>query len=489
MVEFCKAYNTNPELSEFCEEIVDTHYSNLSKKLDDLKLQKMHVRHEVKQVFVDNIEMFLNKQELSVKIDAELERTSHLGVTLRSTLKRAAESISALKETTHNKSDKQHYTKTLRIVYNNISQHSNLFELDTLVRPSLSFGLFDELLKVFNFLEQIISLYGDKCKNVTKLFQKRLEILSQKVIGYLKSSGVQTKLRNAFPLIEKVVQQGSISQSELVNDLYSTVYSYQSKKQIQKFRSDKARMNTPQILLPVVYEKTFNRLIINLGRILQNCKQTEEFNQIYPKLFDAIRSVGDNCEFVITKKYKDSVPHLLHAVSAPSGSLSIFSDGRPLLIKPDSWVQQVLYEAERLIVIQVRLLFVTRALRILAKAKLFKNKDDTERDVTMILKYYNEFVNKYDFIAALSNNCQSLINAFQSLQTVPQDKDPADYWSETIVNRVCDLYMKELKGLLARSNVIRNPEPVLGKFQNMINVVKLYLYKSMKGHYVKDASQ
>ena len=128
--------------TEFSQQIFNTSLDMLPHRLEVLKSEKQRNRHEIRQIFIENIQDYLESHEMTTQLKNEM---TNLGTSSKSICKKIKNAIGAIKEIKEKSEEITNINKKIEL-YKSFNKQSlmGMFEIEEKIKLCVRFELFQE---------------------------------------------------------------------------------------------------------------------------------------------------------------------------------------------------------------------------------------------------------------------------------------------------------------------------------------------------------
>lgn len=247
--------------SELGSQIFASSVDTLPHRLEVLKSEKQKNRHEIKQVFTENINDYLDSHEITTKLKNEITKLGTTSKNISSSISNALGKIKVLKsqnEQSNNINSKINLYKSFHQ-----SNLMNIFEVEEKIKLCVRFELFQEAHDLFMWYFKVVSSRKDKNYEVLKYFRHHIDTLKLSIFEYMLLNLKKTKFQRISNMIRDFIQNGEFDLDKLVPVLFPLYFNFTLKHKLEKVLKNASTDTTPAIL--AAYPKTFDKVI----RLLQ----------------------------------------------------------------------------------------------------------------------------------------------------------------------------------------------------------------------------
>ena len=244
--------------SEFSQQIFNTSLDGLPHRLEVLKSEKQRNRHEIRQVFIENIQDYLESHEMTTKLKNEI---TSLGASSKRICKKitgAMETIKKIKEKSH---EIENINKRIEL-YKSFNKQSlvGVFEIEEKIKLCVRFELFQEAFELYMWFLKLMQAKQDKSYDVLKYLRKKLDSLKINIFEYMLLNLKKVKFNTISPILKKMVQSGQYDMETLVPILFSLFFYFAVKHKVDKVSFQKTSTdNIPLVLTN--YPKSFDKVL------------------------------------------------------------------------------------------------------------------------------------------------------------------------------------------------------------------------------------
>jgi len=247
--------------TEFGSQIFASSVDTLPHRLEVLKSEKQKNRHEIKQVFTENINDYLDSHEITTKLKNEITK---LGTTSKNIATSVSNALSKIKEL-KSKTEETNDINSKISLYKSFHQSNlmNIFEIEDKIKLCVRFELFQEAHDLFMWYFKVINSRKDKNYQVLKYFKNHVEALKLNIFEYMLLNLKKTKFQRISNMIRDFIQNGEFDLDKLVPVLFPLFFNFALKHKLDKVLKSGSADLTPGILS--AYPKAFDKVI----RLLQ----------------------------------------------------------------------------------------------------------------------------------------------------------------------------------------------------------------------------
>jgi len=251
--------------SEFSQQIFNTSLDMLPHRLEVLKSEKQRNRHEIRQIFIENIQDYLESHEMTTQLKNEM---TNLGTSSKSICKKIKNAIGAIKEIKEKSEERESINKKIEL-YKSFNKQSlmGMFEIEEKIKLCVRFELFQEAFELYMWYFNLLQVRKDKPYEVLKYLRKKLDALKLNIFEYMLLNLKKVKFNTISSILKQMVVSGEYNYDTLVPTLFSLFFYFAVKHKVDKvsFQKSSVADNTPLILAN--YPKSFDKVIRLLNEI------------------------------------------------------------------------------------------------------------------------------------------------------------------------------------------------------------------------------
>jgi len=251
--------------SEFGHLIFNTSLDMLPHRLEVLKSEKQRNRHEIRQIFIENIQDYLESHEMTTQLKNEMTNLGTSSKSICKKIKSAIETIKGIKEKSVEIND---INKKIEL-YKSFNKQNlmGIFEIEDKIKLCVKFELFQEAYELYMWYLRLLQTRKDKPYEVLKYLRKKLDALKLNIFEYMLLNLKKVKFNTISSILKRMVQSGEYDYEILVPTLFSLFFYFSVKHKVDKvnFQKSSATENVPLILAN--YPKSFDKVIRLLNEI------------------------------------------------------------------------------------------------------------------------------------------------------------------------------------------------------------------------------
>lgn len=261
---FLKYLATNKD-TELCNQIFNSSTDTLPHRLEILKSEKQKNRHEIKQVFTENIHDYLDSHEITVKLKNEMHKLQATSKNISTSLAGALRKISHLKSQVKETQDINNKINLYKSYHQN--DFMNIFEIEDKIKMCVRFELFQEAHDLFMWYSKLINSRKDKNYEVFKYLRHHLQTLKLNIFEYMLLNLKKTKFQRIANIIKDLIQNGEYHIEKLIPVLFPLYLNFSVKHKIEKAQKKSQSDPLPGILAsyPKAFDKAIRLLEESLG--------------------------------------------------------------------------------------------------------------------------------------------------------------------------------------------------------------------------------
>jgi len=266
-MSYIKYFEEN-KTNEFSQLIFSTSLDMLPHRLEVLKSEKQRNRHEIRQIFIENIQDYLESHEMTTQLKNEM---SNLGSSSKSICKKIKSAIETIKDIKSKSTEIGEINKKIEL-YKSFNKQNlmGIFEIEDKIKLCVKFELFQEAYELYMWYLKLLQTRKDKPYEVLKYLRKKLDVLKLNIFEFMLLNLKKVKFNTISSILKKMVQCGEYDYEILVPTLFSLFFYFSVKHKVDKvnFQKSSATDNVPLILTN--YPKSFDKVIRLLNEIFGN---------------------------------------------------------------------------------------------------------------------------------------------------------------------------------------------------------------------------
>ena len=265
--------------NDFCKSILNSSIEFLPHKLELLKSDKAKIRLEIKQVFNDGIDDYINLHRTTFKLKNEINKIRDESSNLSSRIQSALDKVKGLKQ---EKNKIEAVNKKIDIYKSlNLNQNEllNIFDLPNLLRLCVKMEQHQEAYNLFIWFKKFTQAKNEKHSKVKDYFKNQHEQLKHNIFEYFLHNVKKQKFNKLLPLLRLLLQEGEFDLEEVIPKLFMLFYGVKLKKAYEKLSIHKPGNDMIPKLM-TLFAKSCEKAFILVIKLMNDVK-----NQINPTKF------------------------------------------------------------------------------------------------------------------------------------------------------------------------------------------------------------